>query len=266
MINLYGGLARKFKKVFGENPRNIPIIVNSPQEAVRAMDANFPGFKNLIRKKGYYKIVRGQDVMDDSKSLGDKELTMKFADDSWHFMPIASGAGGNGILQMVLGAVIFAIGTVMYYTPLAWAAPYVQMAGIGLMIGGLATMLSPMPQMPKDSGQEDTPSYLFNGAINVAAPGLTVPVAYGETWIGDIPISFGVLVDDLGSNPTPPPPAPPAPPPTYTPPTEPTEPDDDGGGNGSGMGGGSDGGDSGGDSGGAGSAGDGCGPGDGCTA
>jgi predicted phage tail protein len=232
MINLYGGLARSFQKRYGENPKAIPIIVNSAQEAIKAMDANFPGFRSLIRRKGYYRVVRGQDVIN-GQDINEEEVKVRFADDTWHFMPIAAGAKG-GVIQLVLGAILIVVGICLYYTP--FGVPLIMM-GAGLMLSGLATMLTPMPEMQKKQGGDDTPSYLFNGAINVAEPGLTVPVAYGETWIGDIPISFGVQVEEWSAPVVAAVPV--AAPVAATPPTEPAVPQDNGGGGGDGPSGGS---------------------------
>lgn len=191
MIKLYGGLARKIKKMYSHvDPKNIPCKVKSAGEAIRALESQFPGFKALIRRKGYYKVVRGTDLMDDSKSIGDKEVNMNFGEDTWHIMPIAAGAGGKkgGLLQMVLGAVILAVGIVT-------ENPALIAMGAGMMLGGLVTMLTPVPEIPENEGDEDTPSYLFNGALNTNQPGVTVPVAYGETFIGSTVVSFGVKVE-----------------------------------------------------------------------
>lgn len=196
-IKLYGSLARKIKKQYPNiDPKNIPCKVRSAGEAVRAMESQFPGFKAMIRRKGYYKVVRGQDLMDETKSINEKEINMRFAEDTWHIMPVAAGAGkGGGLLNIILGAILVVTGVVMLYFPATQGfAPSVIMAGAGMMLGGIVQMLTPVPELPKSS-REDTPSYLFNGALNVNQPGHTIPVAYGETFIGSIVASFGVKVE-----------------------------------------------------------------------
>lgn len=200
MISLYGSLARKIKKKYPHvDPKNIPCIVHSASEAVRALESQFPGFKSMIRRKGYYKVVKGENVEDDSKSLPKEQLQMKFSESNWHIMPIAAGAGGKGgILMTVLGAVLIVVGIVLtvgsYGTLSEFGVPMI-MTGVGMMAGGISMMLTPVPEMPK-SEREDTPSYLFNGALNIDEPGVTVPVAYGETFIGSVVVSFGVKVED----------------------------------------------------------------------
>jgi predicted phage tail protein len=200
MISIYGHLARKLKKKYpGIDPKNIDCRVKSAGEAVRAIEANYPGFRSMIRRKGYYKVIAGNDPNDDEKSLGEKELAMNFdKNTNWHIVPMASGFGGKaGVLQMVLGAVLVVIGIVMViYTPYNAFGWQLIIAGGAMMLGGLVTMLTPLPELPKSQGSKDDPSYLFNGSINADEPGLTVPVAYGETYCGSIVTSFGVTVED----------------------------------------------------------------------
>jgi predicted phage tail protein len=177
------------------DPKRINCKVKSAAECMRAMEANFNGFRSLINRKGHYKVIAGDDPNDDSKTLNEKELTMNFENVNWHIVPIAAGYGGKaGILQMVLGAVMIVLGIILYYTP--FGVPLI-VAGAGMMLGGLVTMLTPVPGLPKSQGSKDDPSYLFNGAVNADEPGLTVPLAYGETYCGSIVTSFGVTVEDF---------------------------------------------------------------------
>lgn len=60
-----------------------------------------------------------------------------------HIVPRVVGAGGNGTLQTILGAVMVVVGVIMMYTPAAAYAPSVIGAGIGMMVGGVAMMLMP---------------------------------------------------------------------------------------------------------------------------
>lgn len=193
MIKIYGGLARKLNKLYPMvNPKAIPCKVNSAGEAIRALESQFKGFKSLIKKRGHYKVVRGEDIMDNSKSLNEKEISMKFSETTWHIMPIASGAGGNmSFLQIVLGAALIVAGIVLWSTP--WGIPLV-MTGAGILLGGIIQMLSPVPSLPK-SEREESPSYLFNGGLNVEDAGVTVPLCYGEAFVGSVVTSFGILVE-----------------------------------------------------------------------
>jgi predicted phage tail protein len=193
-ITLHFGLRRKFEKKYKYSGINIPVKVKSVSEIMRCLDSQFPGFRNLIRRSGYYRIVRGNDLKND---ISEDQLDMNFNEDDWHLYPIASGAGGGGgamgWIQVVLGAILIIVGICLYYTP--FGVPLI-VAGAGMMLGGIATLLTPVPKEPKQPKADD-PSYTFNGAINRAGTGLTCPVAYGRIWIGCIPISQGIVTEDI---------------------------------------------------------------------
>jgi len=203
MIVLYGSLARKLKKHYpGIDPKNIPCKVKSAGEVIRALDSQFKGFKSWIRRKGYYRVVRGTDVMDDSKVVNTEKVSLKFSETTWHLMPVALGMGkGGGPLMVVLGAILVIAAVVLYvYAPAgapAWYSMMYQglaMMGVSMMLTGISMMLTPVPDMPESGKDGDTPSYIFNGSLNVDDPGTTVPICYGESWIGSVVTSFGVRV------------------------------------------------------------------------
>ena len=55
-----------------------------------------------------------------------------------HVVPRVIGAGGNGALQTILGAIMVVVGVVMMYFPGTQAfAPSMIGAGIGMMVGVL---------------------------------------------------------------------------------------------------------------------------------
>lgn len=196
MLSLYGSLARKFEKKYNRSAKNIDIKVKSVEEAMRAMSANFKGFRQLIKKSGYYRITRGNTLVN-GKDIPEQELEMKFGEKHFHFMPVAAGCGGNsGMLQMVLGAVLIVVGVILIKTPVG--APLIMM-GASMMLGGLMMMLSPAPSIPtyKDREKPDErASYIFDGPRNRAAAGATIPLVYGETFIGSVFVSGGLKITD----------------------------------------------------------------------
>lgn len=207
MISIYGKLARIFKKKYNHDPKNIPIPVKSAGEMIRALDANFKGFKNLIKKNRFYKVVRG-DTLTDGKAICNEETTMTFSEHDWHLMPVAAGSGGKaGIFMVVIG--IMLIAAAVFLGPAGWAAMgmagssmlsgtvamNVGLLGVSLLMGGISALLT--PQMDYNTREiEERPSYLFQGPVNATEPGLTIPVVYGESFIGSIFISGGLEVMD----------------------------------------------------------------------
>jgi len=72
--------------------------------------------------------------------------------------------------------------------------------GIGMAIGGVVQMLSPVPKAPsqqEQSGTENKPSYLFNGAFNSTQQGLPVPVVYGHMLVGSSVVAIGTWAEAI---------------------------------------------------------------------
>ena len=70
--------------------------------------------------------------------------------------------------------------------------------GIGLMLTGVAQMLSPVPKPP---GIGDAPTQLesnsFSGVLNTVRQGVPVPIAYGRVFVGSAVVSAGLDVDQV---------------------------------------------------------------------
>jgi predicted phage tail protein len=186
-IQLLGELGKKFGKSFDFDVRN-------PAEAVKALCANFPEFKQHLvdsEKRGIaYKVLVGKEA----KSVD--ELHNPSGKDSIKFVPILQGAGG-GTLNVILGAVLIAASFIPFLAPIS---PYLMSAGIAMVIGGVVQMLTPMPNLNADTSNnqpDNKPSYAFNGAVNTTAQGYPVPVGYGRMIVGSAVISAGIVAEEL---------------------------------------------------------------------
>jgi predicted phage tail protein len=186
-IQLLGELGKKFGKSFDFDVRN-------PAEAVKALCANFPEFKQHLvdsEKRGIaYKVLVGKEA----KSVD--ELHNPSGKDSIKFVPILQGAGG-GTLNVILGAVLIAASFIPFLAPIS---PYLMSAGIAMVIGGVVQMLTPMPSLNADTSNnqpDNKPSYAFNGGVNTTAQGYPVPVGYGRMIVGSAVISAGIVAEEL---------------------------------------------------------------------
>ncbi|HCY86586.1 MAG TPA: hypothetical protein DHV36_15740, partial [Desulfobacteraceae bacterium] len=111
MISLYGSLARAFKEKYKLDPTDIPIHVQSVAEMMKAMTANFPGFRALFEAQGHYRVVRG-DSFDDGHAVDENEIDMVWQDKDWHIMPVAAGAKKDGLIQTIIGVALIGIGMI----------------------------------------------------------------------------------------------------------------------------------------------------------
>ncbi|MBJ9935022.1 tail assembly protein [Acinetobacter pittii] len=203
-IKLYGVLAEKFGKQFQLD------VVNT-REAMRALSVQVPGFESFMlrahesglkfavflnNKNSKYKNKQSSIYDPDSKQQieGDNisvdQLDMSTEADTIHIVPRVVGAGGNGVFQTILGAVMVVVGS---YTGQYWAVGM----GVGMMIGGVSQMLMPKIDNTQDQNQDGNRANKgFGSAVTTVAQGNPVPILYGQREIGGFIISAGQYPED----------------------------------------------------------------------
>ena len=191
-IILDGELGKKFGR---EHRLNI----KSPSQALRLIDANVGGLmlwiKNNAEKFAIYKVIC--EYHDGRKeALSDETFLAKRGKlKSIRFVPLVMGAGGGkagGIVQIVVGVVML---VAAYFFPPA--APYLVSAGLGLIMGGVSSLLAPKPNTDSSDEADKNDSYYFSGAENPTDQGQPVPIIYGRVRTGAQAISAGLTVDQL---------------------------------------------------------------------
>lgn len=200
MISLYGSLARAFRRKFKTDPKNIPISATSGRDVIQALDANFRGFRAMIKRGGQYKFTRGAALLG-GKDVSERELEIGFGGEDWHLMPVAAGCK-NGVLQTIAGVVLIVVGAVVSYASsgtLASIGGGMMKVGAAMAIGGVAQMLfqTPTSDYASRESADERPSYLFDGPVNTSGPGASIPLAFGKTWIGTHTVSAGMTVEDV---------------------------------------------------------------------
>ncbi|HCF3330657.1 tail assembly protein [Pseudomonas aeruginosa] len=184
IIKLSGPLIREF----GREHRRF-LDTGTTQEAFSALRNTLPGFKEAIQRlqnKGMrFAIFRNRKNIgqDDLSAGGTREVRI---------VPVLTGSKRAGLLQTILGAVIF---TASFFVPgmQGWG----QSLGASLALGGVIQMLSPQAQGLKQSAApENLPSYAFGSARNTTASGNPVPICYGKRRWGGAIISASVYAED----------------------------------------------------------------------
>jgi predicted phage tail protein len=194
-IKLLGELGRHFG-------REHQLEVASASEAIRALSANYPGFERELvqsQERGVgYRVLAG-DANLSLDALGHPTGAQTIT-----IVPVITGAGGDGLGQVLLGAAIIAVA---WWNPMGWAASgaFLSQAtlysvGTSIALGGVAQMIAPTPMSTDPAERQDNkPSYVFNGAVNTTAQGQPVPVGYGRMIVGSAVISAGIDVDELAA-------------------------------------------------------------------
>lgn len=181
-IKLYGKLA----KFIGH--RVLEADVSSAAEAVRFLLANWPELEQHMADQ-HYRVSVGTYALDKDElhdPAGQQEISIA---------PVIAGAGTVG--RIILGAVLIGLSFIpglqaaaIFGSKLTVGAALLSLGG-GLVLGGLAQLLTPVPTVQK-SDQDPRKTYNFSGIQQTSRQGTPVPVIYGKTLVGSIVISAGV--------------------------------------------------------------------------
>ena len=210
-VKVYGHLAEHCGQSVFE------ALVRVPADAIKFLLCNFPELRSLMRD-GYYKVAVGQHDLQLADSP--EQLHYPLADsDVVKVIPVVSGAGGRGVGQVLLGAAliggailtggaslglagftsnaIVGVSSASFITTGTIAAVAGNI-GLALALGGVAQMISPVPDLPSDSfGGEPLENFAFQSIGNVDREGVPVPVVYGEMIVGSVVISTGLIATQI---------------------------------------------------------------------
>lgn len=179
-----GSLAKKFGRVHRRQ-------IDSGQvwEVFKALKATLAGFDQEIKRLDHlgmrFAIFRNRknEAPDSFELGGTREVRI---------VPVVSGGKRAGILQTIIGAVIF---VASFFVPgmQGWG----QSLGASLVLGGVMQMLSPQSSGLKQSAApENLPSYAFGSAKNTTASGNPVPICIGRRRWGGAIISASIYAED----------------------------------------------------------------------
>ena len=208
VVKVYGAL----KERLGQS--RFELNVETPAQAIRGLCANFEGLQKWIIDSeldgiGYKVFVGKEQVTEDNIDILQLPWSEK---EVFSITPVITGAG-RGFGRILVGALM--IGAAIYFGPAgagfmqagmgattsagftigAAASSFIGSVGAALVLGGVADMLSPLPEMPRDPSRNE--SYGFGGVANTMAQGTPVPIAYGRLFVGSSPISIGLDVDQV---------------------------------------------------------------------
>lgn len=181
-IMLHGQL-----KQFGEQ---FSLNVDSAAEACHALSCQMPEFK-LFMLQAEQNGMRFA-VFADDRNIGEDEIENMTGASVIHIVPKIMGAGGDamGWLQVIVGAALVGLS----FTP--FGAGWAMGAGVGLMIGGAASLLMPNPDIPTQDEDGNRANYGFGGAVTTTAQNNPVPLLIGDRHVGGFIGSAGIYTED----------------------------------------------------------------------
>ena len=188
-VRFYGSL-----KQFGSEFR---LDCQTTAEIVQALTSQIPKLRQFIQQ-GLFTVRVGRDYFD-NRYL-EQGLSHKLKDDATvHFTPVLKGSKRGGLFGVIAGVAIIASAIVLgpltgiISTNAAWI---VGSVGASLLLGGVAQMLTKMPEMKMGTEKEKKQSTAFSNLSNLTAQGKPMPLAYGRMRVGSLIISQGVETMD----------------------------------------------------------------------
>ena len=182
-------------KAFGRERFRL-LETGTTAEAFSALKHTVPGFEDFIRDSAR----RGQRyaIFRNRENVGEDRFALSGTTEI-RIVPVIAGSKNGGLFQTVLGVVLIVVGVLI--TPISGPIGGALVSvGIGMAIGGVVQMLSPVPKSPSQQEQgvtENKPSYLFNGAFNSTQQGLPVPVVYGQMLVGSSVVAIGTWAEAI---------------------------------------------------------------------
>ena len=209
VVKVYGAL----RELLGQCRFELDVV--TPGQAIKALCVNFPQLERWLldsEKEGVaYRVMVGrqkateEDVSPLLLPFGEREV--------FSITPVVTGAG-RGVGSILLGAALIGVAilnpavgfslsqggfaligasaTATFGTSLAIAAGTL---GIGLVLTGVAQMLSPTPKPPSFEEAQQLESFSFSGIVNTARQGVPVPIVLGRAYAGSVVISSGLDVE-----------------------------------------------------------------------
>lgn len=170
--------------------------VKTPNEALRAIEANRPGFLKAADAGEYVAILIDTDNPDNTRQVTLDNNFAPWADEVLMIVPRASGD--------VQAAMIPAIMTAWAGAASGFVAGAIAMAiniGISLAVSALANMVTgnkPSVSARDTERYESKPSFISNGPVNVVRAGHPYPIIAGHfPDCGSILLSSQIHVQDI---------------------------------------------------------------------
>ena len=205
-VFLHGKLGKRFGKKWDLN-------IETPAEALRAIDANSDGFFKYIAAKENENVKYR--VFIDKKSIrSHEELQLRIKDKKeLHFFPRVKGKDAAGDMMAYGGAGMIGgwglnalgdwIGDNWLGNAVSWVGDVVFEIGAALLIQGAISGLmddpQPPPTEPDGPAMKNTASFLFARPLNNTIQGAAVPLGYGRLRVGSHVVSSSILNSRLNA-------------------------------------------------------------------
>ena len=214
--------------------------LRTPADAIKLLCLNHPRLQKDLMTAHQNGV--GYKLIQSGAAMGYDELHLPFGSRPMMLVPVISGSGGStGQILLGVGLVAFSIATAGAgagflglgagltgavgasgslvaggFVLGAAASTAIGAIGASLVLGGVANMISPQPELPKlgsrrmdgtnfrgpgpqgvTRGASGQQSYAYTGPANTVGNGSTIPVVYGRAMVGGHMLAVTVEATDL---------------------------------------------------------------------
>ena len=181
-LTIYGRL----RKFIGQS--TFEIDVASPRQAFSFLVNNFAGVADHIKTQEYCVMagkVRITEELLDLQTESDIKIIPVVHGEIFFFLAAGAAFAGAAVATAAVGATFLGIKAAVWATTLT-------ALGTSFLIQGVSELLFPLPTPPTFGGDEQDPSFTFDGTTNIAIQGVPINIVYGETLIGTNTISANI--------------------------------------------------------------------------
>ena len=198
-------------KVYGEladfcgGQNQFEAVINQPIDAIRFLKANFVGLERHMSNQ-FYRVYMGEyNIDEDLLDFPSGGLDIKI-------IPVVTGSGNVGKILAGVALIGFAVmtggsgfsilgeglfsGAGITLGKSFSISALAGKLGMLLVLSGVAGLLTPTPELPDDE-TDPIKSFSFSGVQQTTRAGTAIPVVYGKTLVGSIPISTKVETNDI---------------------------------------------------------------------
>ena len=188
IVRLYGDL-----KQFGDK---FSMNIETASEGLNGLYCQIAGLRQRIID-GWFRVrINGVDINEGNLAVG---LHSRLPENAViHIVPHVAGAKSGGIFGFIAGAALV-VGGLIAGVSTGWGFGLVA-AGVGLMMGGVAQMLTQLPKTEKKSTDSNRNTY-FSNLDNTMAQGGVVSLIFGRMKVGSKVLSQELeTLDEVESN------------------------------------------------------------------
>jgi predicted phage tail protein len=181
-VKLYGKLAKLFGACW-------ELDVSTVGEALRAINVNTRGqLAQYLSGEGAQKKYKIS-VKKKKNLISKEEINEPFGGGDIYITPTLQGS--DEVFQIIVGVILIIVG-ILYDK----SGTLLQI-GIAMVLGGVAQLMAPSPNINSSSEEDQRTSTFFQGNANVIYQGGSVGIIYGRALVTPMPIAIAFNVTDI---------------------------------------------------------------------